>query len=151
MKKSIWRCHHFKLVQQKTRSYDVCLLRYGEIVFSHLRPFFALLRHYWPRKLKFGKNAKKKHLEILHMCTINCVPLIKIIWYMVPEIWSSTERMFLSYWAIFYLFTFPTPPLVKNKLLGHVETRICKTKIMKFYIIIIIIRLFFTDKLNIND
>ena len=27
--KSIWRCHHFKLVQQKTWSYDVCLLRYG--------------------------------------------------------------------------------------------------------------------------
>ena len=28
-KKSIWTCHHFKLVQQKTWSYDVCLLRYG--------------------------------------------------------------------------------------------------------------------------
>ena len=27
--KSIWRCHHFKLVQQKTWSYDVCLVRYG--------------------------------------------------------------------------------------------------------------------------
>ena len=27
--KSIWRCHHFKLVQQKTQSNDVCLLRYG--------------------------------------------------------------------------------------------------------------------------
>ena len=27
--KSIWRCQHFKLVQQKTWSYDVCLLRYG--------------------------------------------------------------------------------------------------------------------------
>ena len=29
MKKSFWRCHHFKLVQQKTQSHDVCLLRYG--------------------------------------------------------------------------------------------------------------------------
>ena len=27
--KSIWRCHHFKLVQQKIRSYDVWLIRYG--------------------------------------------------------------------------------------------------------------------------
>ena len=27
--KSIWRCHHFKLVQQKTWSNDVCLLKYG--------------------------------------------------------------------------------------------------------------------------
>ena len=26
---SIWRCHHFKLVLQKTQSHDVCLLRYG--------------------------------------------------------------------------------------------------------------------------
>ena len=28
--KSIWRCHYFKLVQQKTQSNDVCLFRYGE-------------------------------------------------------------------------------------------------------------------------
>ena len=27
--KSTWRCHNFELVQQKTWSYDVCLLRYG--------------------------------------------------------------------------------------------------------------------------
>ena len=27
--KAIWRCHHFKAFQQQTRSYDVCLLRYG--------------------------------------------------------------------------------------------------------------------------
>ena len=26
MKKASGRCHHFKLVQQKTQSYDVCLL-----------------------------------------------------------------------------------------------------------------------------
>ena len=25
----------------------------------HFRPFFPLLPHYWPRKLKFGKNVKK--------------------------------------------------------------------------------------------
>ena len=25
---------------------------------KHFRPFFALLPHYWPRKLKFGKNVK---------------------------------------------------------------------------------------------
>ena len=28
-KKGLWRCHHFKLVQQKTQSNYVCLLRYG--------------------------------------------------------------------------------------------------------------------------
>ena len=29
MEKNIWSCYHFKLVQQKTQSNDVCLLRYG--------------------------------------------------------------------------------------------------------------------------
>ena len=28
------------------------------IIFCHFRPFFALLPHYWPQKLKFGKNVK---------------------------------------------------------------------------------------------
>ena len=58
--KSIWRCHYFKLVQQKTQSNDVRLLRYGvwQIIFCHFRPFCALLPHHWPQKLKFGKNVK---------------------------------------------------------------------------------------------
>ena len=58
--KSIWRCHHFKLVQQKPQLNDVFLLKYGvwQTFFSHFRPFFALLHHYWPQKLIFGKNVK---------------------------------------------------------------------------------------------
>ena len=54
-----------------------------DIIFCHLRPFFAILPHYWPWKLKFGKN-KKKLVEVLSFYT--CVPQIKIIWCMVPEI-----------------------------------------------------------------
>ena len=77
-----------------------------DIIFCHLRPFFAFLSHYWPHKLKFGKNVKKQ-LSMLSFYT--CVPLIKIIWYMVHEIWSSTDRSFLSHWAIFCLFTPVTP------------------------------------------
>ena len=50
--------------------------------FFHFRPFFALLPHYWSRKLTFGKNIKK-HLEILSFYT--CAPLIKII--CTPDIW----------------------------------------------------------------
>ena len=44
--KSIWRCHHFKLVQQKTRSNNVCFLRYGVwqtelfIILDHFLLFF---------------------------------------------------------------------------------------------------------------
>ena len=55
---SICRCHHLKLLPQKTQSYDVCLLRYGirQTIFCHFRSFFALLPQ--PQKVKFGKNVK---------------------------------------------------------------------------------------------
>ena len=72
-----------------------------DIIFCHFRPFFALLRHYWPQKLKFAINAKKA-LEILSFYT--CVPLIKIIWCIVPVVWSSTDRIFLVILGNFLLF-----------------------------------------------
>ena len=86
--KNICRCHHSKLVQQKTRSYDICLLRYGagRHIFCRFRPFFVLLPHYWPRKLKFGKKYKK-HLEILFHTCVTQMMIICI----VPEILSATE------------------------------------------------------------
>ena len=110
---------------------------------------FAILPHYWPQKLKFGKNVKKpwdiillnmrtinedhmmydswdiryegqsflsiwaifwtltllttsefwknfkKHVEILSFYT--CVPQMRIIWCMVPEIWSVTDRIFCHF------------------------------------------------------
>ena len=45
------------IILNKTQSNDVCLLRNGVwlTIFCHFRSFFALLAHYWPRKLKFGK------------------------------------------------------------------------------------------------
>ena len=90
-----------------------------DIIFSYFRPFFALLPHYWPPKLKFGKN-EKKHLEILSYYT--CVLLIKIIWCMVPEMWTSTDRMFLPLCAIFCPFTSPPPPnSPKNKTLKKMK------------------------------
>ena len=97
------------LRNKKARSYDVCLFSYGvfaQTIFCHFRPVFAFLPHYWPQKLKFGKNVKK-HLDILSFYT--CVPLIKILWCLVPEIWNSTDRIFLSSWAFFCLFTPLTP------------------------------------------
>ena len=78
-----------------------CLHRHN---FCHFRPLFALLPHYWPRKLKFGKNVKKTPGDIilLHMCTINqdhmhpssfytSVPKTMIIRYTVPEMWRETD------------------------------------------------------------
>ena len=102
--KNLWICHHFRLVHQKnmvkwcilTQIWSACTDRYK------LLSSFGLLPHYWPQKLKFGKNVKK-HLGVLSFYT--CVPLIKIIWCMAPEIWSSKDKLFLSSWAIFLPFT----------------------------------------------
>ena len=40
-KKSIWRCHHFTHMYQKSLSHDVCFLRYGvwKTIFCHFVPF----------------------------------------------------------------------------------------------------------------
>ena len=43
-----------------------------DIIICHFRSFFALLSHYWPGKLKFGKMLKKSaDIILLRMCTIN--------------------------------------------------------------------------------
>ena len=43
-----------------------------DIIFCHFRPFFALLPHYRPQKLKLGKNVKTPgDIMLSHMCTIN--------------------------------------------------------------------------------
>ena len=60
----------------------------ADIIFCHFRPFLALLPHYWPRKIKIWKKFKKQSYD-----------------YMIPEIWSAPDRMFLSSWAIFCPFT----------------------------------------------
>ena len=82
------------------------------IIFCHFRPTFALLPHCWPQKLKLWKNVKK-YLMILSFYT--CIPLIQIIWCMVPEIWSATDRIFLPSCAIFCPFTLLTAQKMKIK------------------------------------
>ena len=47
-----------------------------DIIFYHFGPFFALLPHYQPQKIKSEDNVKK--LEILSFYT--CVPYMKIIY-----------------------------------------------------------------------
>ena len=59
-------------------------------IFSHL----TLLTM---QKIKILKK-RKKHVEILLFYT--CVPQMTIIWYMLPEILSTTDKIFLSVWAI---------------------------------------------------
>ena len=72
----------------------ICLLRYGvwrTEVFVILGHFIALLPH---KQLKILEKWKKC-LEILSIYT--CVPWMKIIWCMVPEIWSMTDRIFCHF------------------------------------------------------
>ena len=88
-----------------------------EKILCHFKPLFAFLPHYWPQKLKFGKNVKN-HLDILSF--YNCVPLIKIIWGMVPEIWSSKDKIFLSSWAFFFCF-YP-PNTLKSENIKNEKT-----------------------------
>ena len=53
----------------------------ANIFFCHFRPYFALLPHYWPQTLDFGKNVKKHgDIILLHMCTINQDHMIHGSW-----------------------------------------------------------------------
>ena len=40
-----------------------------DIIFCLFRPFFSLLPHYWPQKLKFGRNVKNtwRYYPFTHM------------------------------------------------------------------------------------
>ena len=90
--KSIWRCHHFKLVQQK---HDQIMYAYSDMEcnrhnFCHFRPSLAFTQLLTP-KIKIWKKCKK-YLQMLSFYT--CTPKIKIIWCMVPQISSTTNRIF---------------------------------------------------------
>ena len=80
-----------------------CLHRHNFLPFQVIFCSFAPLLI---PKIKFWKIYKKTfgHIILLHM-----VPLIQIIWCMIPEIWSSTDRIFSSSWVIFYPFSPLTP------------------------------------------
>ena len=58
--------------------------------FGPLLPFYPHPQQ--PKKWKILKKWKK-HLEILSLYT--CVPKMKIIWCMIPEIWSMWQTEFL--------------------------------------------------------
>ena len=77
------------------------------------------------QKIKILKKWKK-HLEISLFYT--WVPTIMIIKCMLPEIWSVTDRFFLSFWLIFCPFT-PTWKIKilkkwKKKMLGDRFTQV---------------------------
>ena len=101
--KNTWRYYHFTNVHYKWQSYDVWFLRYG----AQWPEFFVILDCFFlpftspnnPKNQIFKKW--KKHQEILSFYTD--VPQIKIIWCMVPKIWSGTGRIFCHFGLFFAL------------------------------------------------
>ena len=93
-------CHYFTPVYHRSWRYDLKFLRYrvGLTEIGNNRSFFALLPHYWPQKLKPGKNIKKpwRYYPFTRKWKVNedqrC---------MVREIKGRSDRVLL-FWAIFY-------------------------------------------------
>ena len=75
-------------------------MMYGSWDIRHDGEFFIIMGHFLPfdppnnKKSKFWK-IKKKHLEVLSF--YSCVPQMTIIWCMIPEIWSATDRIFCNF------------------------------------------------------
>ena len=74
------------------------------IVIFNLGLHFSLLPPKQPKKGKFQKNEKKKHLEISSFYT--GVAKIMIIYYIVPEIWHVTDIL-----GNFWPYNSPSPLL----------------------------------------
>ena len=83
-----------------------------DIIYWYFRPFFALLPHYWPWKLKFGINVKNKwyypftyvyHKSRSYDIWFLRYKVQRCIWYIVLEIASTTEFfVILDYFLHFY-------------------------------------------------
>ena len=101
--KNTWRYNHFTNINN---SHDVWFLRYG----VQQTEFFVILDHFLPfyppplttQKIKILENWKQ-HVEILSFYT--CVPLMKTIWCMVPELSSATDRIFCHFGLFFALLS----------------------------------------------
>ena len=82
--------------------YEVRFLRYK------VRQFFVILGNFFPftplttHKIKMLKKWRK-HLEKSSFYT--CVPKIKVMWCMLPEIWSVTGTTFYQFKPLFCPFT----------------------------------------------
>ena len=86
----------------KAKIFEVRFLRYK------VRQFFVILGNFFPftplttHKIKILKKWRK-HLEKSSFYT--CVPKIKVVWCMLPEIWSVTGTIFYQFRPLFCPFT----------------------------------------------
>ena len=96
-----------------------------DIIICHFRSFFALLSHYWPGKLKFGKMLKTSaDIILLRMCTINQGHMIYGSW----DIKCKGQ----SFFCHFRPFILPSDPLSNWKSQNFEKIKKC-LEILLFY------------------
>ena len=99
-----FKFEHFTCNKQKPQSYEVQFLRYRvRQNFLSCWVIFCPLTLLTTQKIKIWKKLKKKTLEILSFYT--CAPQMTIIWYMVPQTLSATDRIFCHFGLFFCPFT----------------------------------------------
>ena len=112
--KNTWRYDSFTNVCHKWWSYDIWFLRYQVqqttffVILDYFLPFYPLII----QKIKILKKWKK--LSAI-LSFYKWVPWIEIIWYMIPEIWSATDRIFSHFEPFFALLSLPPLNNQKNQ------------------------------------
>ena len=79
------------------------------VIFCHLTPLTTQkikILNQWKKK----KKKKKKHLQISFYPS---VPQVTVIWCMIPEIWSLTDRIFCHF-GLLFAFLPPNNPENQN-------------------------------------
>ena len=103
----------------KWRSYGVWFLRHGVPHTEFILIFDCFLPLYPPKKKK--REILKKRNKLLEISSFyTWVPKTKVIWGMVPEIQSKTDRSFCHFGPFFALL--PDYQLRKSKFLKNEET-----------------------------
>ena len=118
--KNSQRYYHFTLVYQKIWSNDVRVLKYQvrqTEVFVNLGYFLP----FYPTN-----NLKNQNFEKIKVAWRYHHFQMKIIWYMVLEIWSVTDRSFCHFGLLFALLPLPPNPMNKTPtdiIILHMWTR----------------------------
>ena len=111
-----WKCHHFTLVYQKSWSYDMIYASWDMACDRHtFLSFWVIYCSFTPLmtlKTKIWKQCKK-YPGILFFYIR--VPLVKILWCMVSEIWSTKNRFFVIFWTLTLLTNPKNPNFEKRK------------------------------------
>ena len=77
---------------------DICSAT--DIIFCHFGPFFALLPHYWFRKLKFGKNVKSSWIHY-HFTYVYHKWRSYDVWFLRYKAWRTEFFVILGHFLPF--------------------------------------------------